>query len=154
MPLQPLLPLLLLTHISLAICLLLPSILLPFALRARRPAVESKSRVVRGLLVLQARGTLVIGIGLAITGTAMLLALGGNLIGQPWLLVALGIYAANLVVAFFIQRPNLRRLVGVRATFDDRIWQGRAQRQRYVAYVMAGLTSVIGLLMSAKPQLW
>src|SRR5215467_3008376 len=107
MPLLPVLPVLLLTHISLAICLLLPSILLPFALRAKRPAVESTSPVVRGLLLLQARGSLVIGIGLAITGIAMVVALGGSLVGQPWLLVAIGIYAANLVLAFFIQRPNL-----------------------------------------------
>src|SRR4029079_6856186 len=111
---MPLLPVLLVTHIGLAICLLAPSILLPFALRARRPAVESGSPVVRGLLVLQARGTLVIGIGLAITGAAMVLAIGSGLLSQPWLLVALAIYAANLVIAFFIQRPNLRRLVGVR----------------------------------------
>ena len=151
---MPLLPILLVTHIGLAAGLLLPSILLPFALRARRPAVESGSPVVRGLLVLQARGTVVIGIGLAITGALMVAVLGSGLLTQPWLLVALVIYAANLVVAFFIQRPNLRRLVGVKAAFDDRVWQARARRQRYVSYAMAGLTSVIGLLMSAKPHLW
>jgi hypothetical protein len=151
---MPLLPLLLVTHIGLAAGLLLPSILLPFALRARRPAVESGSPVVRALLVMQARGTVVIGGGLAITGALMVVVLGSGLLSQPWLLVALAIYAANLVVAFFIQRPNLRRLVGVKATFDDRVWQARARRQRYVSYAMAALTSVIGLLMSAKPQLW
>ena len=33
---------------------------------------------------------------------------------QPWLLVALAIYAAVLVLAFFVQRPDLRRLLGLR----------------------------------------
>jgi hypothetical protein len=85
---------------------------------------------------------------------ALLLVLGVGLVSQPWLLVALGIYAANLAVAFFIQRPNLRRRVGVRAAFNDRVWEARARRQRYVSYVMAGMTGTIGLLMSAKPGLW
>ena len=60
------------------------------------------------------------------------------MLSQPWLLVALGFYAANLAIAFFIQRPNLRRLVGVNAAADDRVWKERAKRQRYVSYVMAG----------------
>jgi hypothetical protein len=103
---------------------------------------------------LQARGTLVLGAGLALSGAALLATLGIGLLSQPWLLVALAIYAANLVVAFFIQRPNLRRLVGVRAAFDDKLWEARARRQRYVSYVMAALTSTIGFLMSTKPNLW
>ena len=147
-------PVLLAANIALAVGLLAPSILLPFALRARRPQSESVSPVVRGLLVLQARGTLVIGVGLAVTGGGLLLTLGISLASQPWLLIALAIYAANLVVAFFIQRPNLRRLVGIGASSDDRVWRARARRQRYVSYVMAGLTGAIGLLMSGKPQLW
>ena len=92
--------------------------------------------------------------GLVLSGAGLLLGLGIGLVSQPWLLVALSIYAANLVVAFFIQRPNLRRLVGVRAAFDDRIWAARARRQRYVSYVMAALTSSVGVLMSTKPHLW
>jgi hypothetical protein len=147
-------PFILAIHIVLALGLLLPSILLPFALRSKRPATESASLLVRGLLVLQAKGTLVIGLGLALSGIGLLLVLGTSLVSQPWLLVALGIYGANLVMAFFIQRPNLRRLVGVKATFDDRVWEARTRRQRYVSYLMAGLTSTIGLLMSAKPNLW
>ena len=95
-----------------------------------------------------------IGLAAGLLLPSMLLVLGSGLLGQPWLLVALAVYAANLVVALFIQRPNLRRLLGVRAAFDDRVWQARARRQRYVSYAMAGMTSVIGLLMSAKPQLW
>ena len=63
-----LLPLLLVTHIVLAVTLFLPSLLLPFALRARRAPAESGSPVVQALLGMQSRGTLVIGIGLAITG--------------------------------------------------------------------------------------
>jgi predicted integral membrane protein DUF2269 len=148
------LPILLATHIALAIALFVPSILLPFALRARRAAAESSSGVVRFLLGLQARGTLVIGLGLAITGVLLLSVLGGQLLAQPWLLVALAIYAANLAIAFFVQRPNLRRLVGVRAASDDRVWVARARRQRYVSYAMAGLVGTIGFLMSTKPKLW
>ena len=151
---MPLVPLLIAVHVVFALGLLLPSLLLPFALRARRAATELASPVVRLLLALQAKGTVVIGLGVALTGVALLLVLGVGLVSQPWLLVALGIYAANLAVAFFIQRPNLRRLVGVRAAFNDRVWEARARRQRYVSYVMAGMTGTIGLLMSAKPGLW
>jgi hypothetical protein len=95
----------------------------------------------------------VIGIGLAITGTALVIALGANLIQQPWLLLALGLYAANLMLAFFVQRPSLRRLVSVRAAADDRIWLERAKRQRYVSYAMAAMVGTIGFLMSTKPEL-
>ena len=115
---------------------------------------ESTNGFVRFLLWMQAHGTLVVGIGLALTGTALVVVLGGSLIGQPWLLVALAIYVANLLLAFFVQRPNLRRLVGIRAAADDRIWLERAKRQRYVSYAMAALVGTIGFLMSTKPQLW
>jgi hypothetical protein len=149
-----LLPILLVTHICLALGLFLPSLLLPFTLRARRSAEESASPVVRLLLRLQSQGGLVIAVGLALTGTGLVAILGTQLLSQPWLLVALSIYAANLAIALFIQRPNLRRLVGVRAASDDRTWTDRARRQRYVSYAMAGLVGTIGVLMSAKPQLW
>lgn len=147
-------PLLLATHIVLAISLFVPSILLPFALRTRRAAADSSNRLVRALLWLQAHGTLVVGLGLALTGVALLTVLGTQLLGQPWLLAALAIYAANLVLAFFVQRPNLRRLIGIRAASDDRVWLERAKRQRYVSYTMAALVGTIGFLMSTKPQLW
>lgn len=147
-------PFLLITHIVLAVSLFLPSILLPFALRTRRAAASSPNGFVRFLLWMQAHGTLIIGIGLALTGIGLLLTLGGSLLGQPWLLVALSIYAANLLLAFFVQRPNLRRLVGIRAAADDRVWLERAKRQRYVSYAMAGLVGTIGFLMSTKPTLW
>jgi hypothetical protein len=147
-------PFLLGTHVTLAVALFVPSILLPFALRTRRAAAESPNRVVRSLLWLQGHGTTLIGAGLAITGLLLLLTLGTQLLAQPWLLVALGIYAANLVLAFFVQRPNLRGLVGIRAAADDRVWQERAKRQRYVSYAMAGLVGTIGFLMSTKPHLW
>ncbi len=147
-------PILLVAHIVLAVSLFLPSILLPFALRTRRAAAESPHRLVRLLLRIQANGTLAIGIGLALTGAALVVGLGGSLLGQPWLLVALTIYALNLVLAFFVQRPNLRRLVGIRAASDDRLWLDRARRQRYVSYAMAALVGTIGFLMSTKPQLW
>jgi len=147
-------PLLLIVHIALAIGLFLPSVLLPFALRTRRPAVGSGSRLVRGLLWAQSHGTVVIGIGLALSGLGLVTYLGPTMLQQPWLLVALAIYAANLAIAFFIQRPNLRRLVGIRAVAEDRTWKERARRQRYVSYLMAGLVGTIGFLMSAKPTIW
>jgi hypothetical protein len=147
-------PILLAAHIILAVSLFLPSILLPFALRTRRAAAESPHGFVRLLLWMQAHGTLVVGLGLAATGTALVVILGGSLLGQPWLLLALAIYAANLLLAFFVQRPNLRRLVGIRASSDDRVWLERARRQRYVSYAMAALVGTIGFLMSTKPELW
>jgi hypothetical protein len=147
-------PLLLVVHIVLAVSLFVPSILLPFALRAQRATVESGSPLVRGLLTMQSSGGVVIGLGLAVTGLALVAFLGASLLTQPWLLVALTIYAVNLVLAYFVQRPNLRPLLGIRAGSDDRVWAARARRQRYVSYVMAGLVGTIGFLMSAKPELW
>jgi predicted integral membrane protein DUF2269 len=147
-------PVLLGAHIILALSLVLPSILLPFALRTRRAAVESGNGVVRSLLWAQTHGTLAIGVGLALTGLGLVATLGSGLLQQPWLLVALTIYFVNLGIAFFIQRPNLRRLIGVRAAADDKTWLDRAKRQRYVSYLMAGLVGTIGFLMSSKPVLW
>jgi hypothetical protein len=147
-------PLLLIAHIALAISLFLPSLLLPFTLRARRVAAESDSRAVRLLLAMQSRGTFVVGLGLLLTGLALVAILGSSLLTKPWLLVALAIYALNLVVAFFVQRPSLRPLLRISAASDDRVWAARARRQRYVSYVMAAMTGTIGFLMSAKPELW
>ena len=147
-------PVLLVVHISLAVSLFLPSILLPFTLRTRRVTTESNNRVVRLLLWGQSNGTVVIGLGLALTGLALVSVLGPQMLQQPWLLVALTIYFVNLAIAFFIQRPNLRRLIGVRAAADDKTWLERARRQRYVSYLMAGLVGTIGFLMSTKPSIW
>jgi uncharacterized membrane protein len=94
----------------------------------------------------------VIGAGLALTGLGLVAALGPSLLQQPWLVVALVIYALNLGLAFFIQRPNLRRLIGIKAASDDQVWRDRAKRQRYISYLMAGLVGVIGFLMSTKPS--
>jgi hypothetical protein len=148
------LPLLLVAHVILAVSLILPSILLPFALRTRRATTESGSPLVRWLLRAQTHGTLAIGLGLALTGIGLIAALGSTMLEQPWLLLALTIYFINLAIAFFVQRPNLRRLVGVRAAADDSTWLERARRQRYVSYLMAGLVGTIGYLMSSKPELW
>jgi hypothetical protein len=152
------LPLILVAHIVLAIALFLPSLLLPFAFRPRRDGPgsappESANRLVRFLLWLQARGTLAIGAGLAVTGFLLVASLGWTLLRQPWLLVALAVYALNLGLAYFVQLPRLRRLLGLRPDTDGR-WAALARRQRYVSYVMAGLVSTIGFLMSTKPALW
>jgi hypothetical protein len=136
------------------VSLVLPSILLPFALRARRAAVESGNGIVQTLLWAQANGTGVIGLGLALTGGGLVLLLGPAVLRQGWLLLALAIYVATLAIAWFVQRPNLRSMIGIRAATDDARWRSWAQRQRYVSYLMAGLVGTIGYLMSSKPVLW
>jgi hypothetical protein len=145
-------PVLLVVHIALAVALLLPSVLLPFLLRR---SDGEPGTATRALMAMQGTGTLVIGAGLALTGAAMLWILGPELLTQPWLMVALTLYAINLIVAGVIARPNLRRLVGLsRKGTDDDTWRRRARQQRYVAYGMAGVIGVIGFLMSTKPDLW
>jgi len=148
-------PVLLITHIALAIALFLPSFLLPFAFRARRGSLrpEKSGGFVRILLALQSKGTLWIGVGLAVTGIGLLSTIGFALLEQPWLLVALAIYALNLGLAYFIQVPRLRAMIGLRSDSDPR-WPALARRQRYISYVMAGLVGTIGFLMSTKPALW
>lgn len=152
---QALFPLFLVAHVVLAIALFVPSLLLPFAFRARRGSLrpEQAGGFVRFLLALQSRGTVWIGAGLAISGLALVSTLGFAVLEQPWLLVALVIYALNLGLAYFIQVPRLRSLIGLRSGSDPR-WPGLARRQRYISYVMAGLVGTIGFLMSTKPVLW
>lgn len=153
----PFFPILLTIHILLAVSLFLPSLLLPFLLR-RRSELARPGRLTRALLWLQSGGTAVIAAGVALSGLGLVAVLGVGLLSQPWLLAALLIYAADLAVAFFIQRPNLRRLLsraqGQGAALDDEVWRTRARRQRYVSYAMAGAVGAIGFLMSAKPALW
>jgi len=145
------LPVIMIVHISLAVALLAPSLLLPFATRSSEPG-----RFSRGLLWLQSNGTVVIGIGLAISGLLLIAVLGTQLLTQPWLLLALVLYTANLLLAFFVQRPGVARLLTMRAESGDaakkrlKRW---AIRQRYISYVMAGLVGVIGFLMMTKPQI-
>ena len=156
MPLGGLFPFVVAAHIVLAIGLFLPSILLPFALRLRAGEwQENQGRFSRSLFWLQRNGTLVIASGLLGTGSMLILALGAQLLSQPWLLVALSLYLLNLVLAFAIQRPGLARLVGAHPDESEasrRRWRGWARRQRYFSYIMAGLIGVIGFLMSSKPN--
>lgn len=147
-------PILLAAHVTLAVALLAPSLLLPFLLRRADDPALPRTPLARVLIAMQGTGSVVVAAGLAVTGVGLLAVLGFELLSQPWLLVALAIYAANLVAAAFVSRPNLRRLLRVGGTTDDATWRRRARRQRYVAYAMAGATGVIGLLMSTKPTLW
>ncbi len=146
-------PVLLAVHIGLAVAMLLPSVVLPFVLRR---ADGPPGGATRALMAMQGGGTLLIGAGLAATGVAMLVILGPELLGRPWLIAALVLYAANLVVAAVVSRPNLRRMVGIggREPESDAAWRRLARRQRWVAYGMAAAIGVIGLLMSTKPELW
>jgi uncharacterized membrane protein len=152
-------PLLLSAHVVLAISLFVPAFLLPFTMRTRgidgEPIVGGqRGRVVRALMWLEAHGTLIIGAGVALTGIGMLLILGATFLEQPWLLLALSIYALILAIAFFVQRPGVRRLLGLReaATEEEKErWRVRARRQRYISYGMAAAIGVIGWLMMSKP---
>jgi hypothetical protein len=152
---RELFPVFLVAHILLASSLFVPSLLLPFAFRARRGSASmgSPGRGTRLLLAVQARGSIWLALGLAITGLGLVASLGLSVLQQPWLLVALAIYAFNLGLAYFVQVPRLRSLIGLRSGGDPR-WPDLARRQRYVSYVMAGLVGTIGFLMSTKPALW
>ena len=79
----PLFAIVLPVHIALAIALFLPALFLPFALRTDRPATESKSRFVRFLLWMQARGSIAVGIGLIVTGAYLIVALGIRVATSP-----------------------------------------------------------------------
>jgi hypothetical protein len=154
-------PLILGTHITLAIALFVPSLLLPFTLRNRLVAqgydAPPPGRFVSALLWIQAHGTVVIGAGLALTGIAMLAVLGPRMLQQPWLLVSLATYAVAAVIAFAIQRPSLRRLVrrqGIESDEDREAWRARARRQRYLAYAITTAVGFIAFMMSTKPALW
>lgn len=153
-------PLLLTAHVVLAISLFVPAFLLPFTMRTRgtdgEPIVGGGSgRFMRALVWLEAHGTVIIGAGVAITGVGLLLVLGSAFLEQPWLLLALSIYAAVLALAFFVQRPGVRRLLGLKeaATEEEKErWRARARRQRYISYAMAAAIGLIGWLMMSKPQ--
>jgi hypothetical protein len=155
-----LLPILIVVHVTLAIALFVPSLLLPFTQRRRSRADPSDApgRVVRALGWLQVRGTLPLGIGLGLSGFGLVAILGAAVLRQPWLLVALAIYAIDLGLAYFVQRPAVRRLAVEPApsgsTYDDRTVAAGRRRQRYMSYLMAGLIGTIGFLMSTKPALW
>jgi hypothetical protein len=144
-------PVLLIAHVALAVSLLAPSLLLPFLLRD--DAAGASGPLTRALMAMQGTGSVVIAIALAATGIGLVLSIGASVVTQPWLLVALGVYAANLLTAAFISRPNLRRLVRI-SDGSPETWRRRARRQRYVAYGMAAATGLIGFLMSTKPALW
>ena len=159
--LAPLFPYILAVHVTLAISLFVPSLLLPFTLRSRSVergfTAPEPGRFVRALLWLQAHGTVVIGAGLALTGVAMLTVLGPRILEQPWLLASLATYAATIVVAFAVQRPGLRRLQardGLATDADREAWRAKARRQRYVAYAITTAVGLIAFLMSTKPALW
>ncbi len=146
-------PILLVAHVALAISLLAPSVLLPFLLRDHSAPRGEPGALTRLLMTMQGTGSVLIAIGLAVTGVGLVLSIGTSVLGQPWLLLALGVYAANLLTAAFISRPNLRRLVRLSEGSPD-AWKRRARQQRYLAYGMAAATGLIGFLMSTKPALW
>ncbi len=151
-------PYVLIAHIGFAIALFLPSFLLPFTMRARTrdggPGQNPPGPGVRALLWLERNGTLVIGVGVLVTGLLMLGILGSAFANQPWLLAGIAIYAGVLIVSFFIQRPGLRVLLRISRDAgpeEQAKWRARAVRQRYISYGMAAAVGLIGWLMMAKP---
>ena len=152
-------PILLTAHILLAISLFVPAFVLPFTMRTRGvdgdPVVGgNQGRVVRALIWMEAHGTVIIGIGVAITGIGMLAILGSQFAQQPWLLLGISIYAVILSVSFFVQRPGVRRLLGLKEAASEaekERWRVRARRQRYISYGMAAAIGLIGWLMMSKP---
>lgn len=145
-------PILLTAHVILAASLLAPSLALPFLLR-RHPERGGPTTLMRMLSAMQGTGSVVIGIGLALTGTGLVISLGTEILAKPWLVVALTVYGLNLLLAAFISRPGLRRLIGL-ANADPEGWRRQATRVRYAAYAMAAATALIAFLMSTKPELW
>jgi hypothetical protein len=152
----PLFPLVLVAHVCLALALLVPSLLLPFAIRAQRraPSDAEPGGIVSVLLWLETRGTAILGLGVAATGFILIGLVGPAIVGQPWLIGALGIYAAVLGVAFFIQRPALAAVFGQPARPDDPTWRERAKRLRYMSYGLAAMVGAVAFLMTQKPGLW
>ena len=75
-------PILLVIHVALAISLLAPSLLLPFLLR-RQPAGSQPGAGTRTLMAMQGTGSVLIAIGLALTGTGLVLSLGTEILGKP-----------------------------------------------------------------------
>ena len=159
-----LLPVVLAIHITLAITLFVPSVVLPFAYRPARlrrattnvdPAAPAapRRRATRWLLRLQSTGSLIVGAGLALSGLALLSILGASLLERPWLLTALVIYALVMAIAYFVQRPAIRSVLGLEA-LPEEVAAARARRARYVSYGMGALIGTIGILMSGKPELW
>ena len=135
---MPWFPVLLVAHIALAISLLLPSLVLPFLLRGSEPDGSRRpGRLASFLLNLQGTGSVVIGAGLAITGAGLLVVLGPDLLRKPWLLAALSIYAANLLVAGLVSRPRHTSGALVRAQFaaqPDQPALGLAGREVHDVY--------------------
>jgi uncharacterized membrane protein len=159
--LSSLFPIILATHVSLAIALFVPSLLLPFTLRNRLVNrgydAPPPGRFVRLMLAMQAHGTIAIGAGLALTGATMVVVLGPRILEQPWLLVSLATYAITAVFAFAVQRPTLRSLVhrdGIESDEQRAAWRAKARGQRYMAYAITSAVGLIGFLMSTKPVLW
>jgi hypothetical protein len=142
-------PILLAAHVALAVALLLPSVLLPFLLRDAVPA--GRGTATDWLVRLQSDGAIPIAVGVGATGAALLLLLGVELLQRGWLIAALVLYATNLVVAVAIARPELRSLLG--GGGGDVTWRRRARRARWIAYGMAAVIGVIGLLMMTKPAI-
>jgi hypothetical protein len=80
---------LLVVHIALAVSMLAPSLLLPFLLRRADAVGGTPGTPTRILMRLQGTGTLLIGLGLALSGVGLLLVLGAELLTNSWLIAGL-----------------------------------------------------------------
>jgi hypothetical protein len=133
---SPLFAPVLVIHVALALALLLPAVVLPLVTARAGAGGPTQAETWSGrLATLQERGTAPIGIGLLLSGLALVAIVGLDLLGQSWLLLGIGLYIVTLVLA-----------VAARGRLDRRV--------RWVSYLIAGLVGVIGVLMATKPVLW
>ena len=91
-----------------------------------------------------------------VTGVALILAEGIDLLNAKWLLVAIVLYAAALYIALGLNLPNLRRLIELTSTPPGPGGPppeliARAGRSRQYGMAMGGLVAVIVFLMVVKP---
>lgn len=91
-----------------------------------------------------------------VTGVALILAEGIDLLNAKWLLVGIVLYAVALYIAIGLNLPNLRRLIELTSTPPGPGGPppeliARSARSRQYGMAMGGLVAVIVFLMVVKP---
>ncbi|HXF82456.1 MAG TPA: DUF2269 family protein [bacterium] len=111
--------------------------------------------VLRGVQVLDDRLATPAYALLFVTGAA-LVYVGETRWTTPWLLTALVLYAAVVVLGLVGYTPTLRRQIGALRTAgpDAPAYLEAARRARRIGLAVAVLVTVIVFLMVAKPALW
>ena len=91
-----------------------------------------------------------------VTGVALILAEGIDLLNAKWLLAGIVLYAAALYIALGLNLPNLRRLIELTSTppgpgGPPPEIPARAARSRQYGMAMGALVAIIVFLMVVKP---